>query len=380
MPYRRDIMFDITQLGEKIRLLRKSMKLTQSELAEKLHVSFQAISSWECGGTYPDIENLCRLAQTFDVSVDKLLTKQESDAERFMIGVDGGGTKSEFALFTSSGRVIKTFKLPGTNASTIGVAEAVKILCKGIELCLEAQPEISAVFIGNAGNKLQDIKSILAEKYPSINFAIDSDAVNAFCCAEGDAALICGTGSIMLRREGDGFRTIGGWGYMLGDPGSGFNFGREALRLGAGYEDGIHSDPMFYSLIKEKTGCDSVIRLDRKVPASIATLASVIFDAMAAGDELAEQVIHNEMKQLAAIVSATLPDGGRVVAVGGMMEHYRDALMPVLRQYVDERIEFVFPKLPPIYGACVACCERFLVARAKDFEQSFAEDYRRLNV
>ena len=54
---------------------------TQTDLADRIFVSFQAISSWECGSTLPDVENLCNLAKVFKVSVDELLQKKEVDKE-----------------------------------------------------------------------------------------------------------------------------------------------------------------------------------------------------------------------------------------------------------------------------------------------------------
>ena len=52
---------------------RKSMGLTQQQLAEKLHVSYQAVSKWENGTSCPDIDLLPRLAAVFHISIDALL-------------------------------------------------------------------------------------------------------------------------------------------------------------------------------------------------------------------------------------------------------------------------------------------------------------------
>ena len=63
--------------------LRKAQELTQEQIAEMLGVTSQAISKWECGTSYPDIEMLPIIANLFKVSTDYLLgvdvTKQESD-------------------------------------------------------------------------------------------------------------------------------------------------------------------------------------------------------------------------------------------------------------------------------------------------------------
>ena len=60
--------------GKAIVKLRKEKGLTQKELADKLNVSDKAVSSWETGKNYPDIETLQRLAVVLEVSVNGLLS------------------------------------------------------------------------------------------------------------------------------------------------------------------------------------------------------------------------------------------------------------------------------------------------------------------
>lgn len=66
-------MFDMKQIGKKITDLRKAHNMTQMELADKLGISFQAVSNWERGNTMPDISKLPELAEIFQISVDELL-------------------------------------------------------------------------------------------------------------------------------------------------------------------------------------------------------------------------------------------------------------------------------------------------------------------
>ena len=64
---------DPLKIGNYIRSLRKAAGLTQKELAEKLNVSFQAVSKWECGDALPDTALLPELCDLLDTTADKLL-------------------------------------------------------------------------------------------------------------------------------------------------------------------------------------------------------------------------------------------------------------------------------------------------------------------
>ncbi len=66
-------MFDVIEIGRRISRLRKEKDMTQPALADKMGVSFQAVSNWERGASMPDIGKLPELAEILGVSVDELL-------------------------------------------------------------------------------------------------------------------------------------------------------------------------------------------------------------------------------------------------------------------------------------------------------------------
>ena len=66
-------MFDMQKVGERIAALRRKENMTQADLADKLGISFQAVSSWERGATMPDISKLLELSRVLGTSVDALL-------------------------------------------------------------------------------------------------------------------------------------------------------------------------------------------------------------------------------------------------------------------------------------------------------------------
>lgn len=71
----------IDKVAEQICLLRKAKRLTQSELGERLGVSFQAVSKWERGETLPDTLLLPDLARVLETSVDYILSGGEKQIE-----------------------------------------------------------------------------------------------------------------------------------------------------------------------------------------------------------------------------------------------------------------------------------------------------------
>ena len=70
-------------LGENIRENRRRMGLTQEQLADRLGVSFQSVSRWEKGTTYPDMEKLPEIARLFEVSTDALFGYGEKEEKSY---------------------------------------------------------------------------------------------------------------------------------------------------------------------------------------------------------------------------------------------------------------------------------------------------------
>jgi len=96
-------MIDMKKIGKEITDLRKAHNMTQMELADKLGISFQAVSNWERGNTMPDISKLPELAEIFHVSVDELLKGNASLVNAVLDDTidtyleDGNATEQEIA-------------------------------------------------------------------------------------------------------------------------------------------------------------------------------------------------------------------------------------------------------------------------------------------
>lgn len=66
-------MLDTRKVGRNLKMLRERKSLTQSQVAEEVFVSRQAVSSWEVGNTMPSIETCIMLLDLYEVSLEELL-------------------------------------------------------------------------------------------------------------------------------------------------------------------------------------------------------------------------------------------------------------------------------------------------------------------
>lgn len=72
-------MLDREKVGKSIAFYRKESGMTQKELADLLHISYQAVSKWEVGVGIPTVEMLCELSSLFHVSIDAILNNEQWD-------------------------------------------------------------------------------------------------------------------------------------------------------------------------------------------------------------------------------------------------------------------------------------------------------------
>ena len=154
-------VFIVNRFAENLKAYRKAEKLSQGALAELLKLSPQSISKWERGESYPDIEKLVALSDIFKVSVD-CLVGHSNEHKKIMIAVDGGGTKTEFIMFSEDGVILEHLKLGGCNPNSVGIEASVEILCRGIDTFLNICHDVCGIYIGAAGVLLGTGASALA--------------------------------------------------------------------------------------------------------------------------------------------------------------------------------------------------------------------------
>ena len=163
--------------------------------------------------------------------------KQES--LRYVLGIDAGGTKTRALLADETGRVVAEALGGGANLATHGELQVEKVLHSLVEkLEREGGGRAGAVALGIAGADRPADRAVLREILRRIGFRerviVANDARIAFVAGSRlrvGLALVCGTGSIAWGQNASGaIARAGGWGWHLGDEGSGFWIGERAIR------------------------------------------------------------------------------------------------------------------------------------------------------
>jgi len=375
-------MLDINLLGNRIREFRKQRGLTQNAFAEALHVSFQAVSNWERGIAPPELENLINIATYFGVLVDDLLRPQN---DALFLGIDGGGTKTEFLLVSADGYVQKRLVKSGCNPNDIGCAKMIALLLDGIGTVFQEFPSTKSVFCGIAGISTGDyakrLHDELKKRYPQINIQVKNDSFNLFALEEdADMAVISGTGSVVFVKDANAYKRLGGWGYLLDGAGSAYDIGRDALREALRQEDMKEGPSLMSRMLCKKLNTDSVWNHINTVYSEgkpyIAGLASVVFEAYRQEDARAKEIIDQNAKALAELLNAGIGLYGAkplAIASGGIFEHYGDIISAHIGKYSNVILKI--SELPPIYGACRSACRMGECRLADEFYENFKKTY-----
>ena len=376
-------------IGENIRLHRKQIGITQTELADKLYVTSQTVSKWEKGISLPTLDNIVSLSDIFSVSIDNLVRKTADKSDSGYIAVDGGGTKTEFLLFTHTGNIIKRIVLEGTNPNIVGMEKAFLTLKTGIDILKSSQFHISGIFIGIAGcggkENNQEITRLFKTEYPKDNFLIQSDMVNVINSVRNIkkcVASICGTGVVTFAYDGKNLTRFGGWGYLFDYSGSGFDIGRDAIRYALEYETGLKPHSILYEKIKAGHGEEidtSIGDIYKKGNDYIASFAPIVFEAYKEGDSISEEIIRKSATHLANLINIASEkcDCGNTCIISGGLTKDKDILEKFLRENLKKEIRVIFPEFHQIYGAALKCLSLFGPDEYDEclFDKNFKEKY-----
>jgi glucosamine kinase len=291
----------------------------------------------------------------------------------FVVGVDGGGTKTLGVLADLQGATVATHTVGPTNPNVVGIDASALTLSSLIRhLCSQAscrRGNLKGIVLGLAGGGGEKIQQELREKVlhglhengisdPPVQIVTDIRIAleGAFGGAPG-IAVVAGTGSSLMYKTADGnVELIGGWGRILGDEGSGYFIGLEALKAVTHDYNGMASAEALRKALAERFGLDSRYRIIESVYRQqfpVPSLAPLVLDLAGQGDQVSCGILKHAATLLGDQIGAALSRMGDgevgMVLFGGLVEHdtlYKDIFIAELTsRFPQVRVQ------PPLFSA-----------------------------
>jgi N-acetylglucosamine kinase-like BadF-type ATPase len=263
-----------------------------------------------------------------------------------LLGLDIGGSKTH-ALLVVDGEVISDVTVGSANVASVGPAAAEAVL----DELVGALPDDAAAAIVCAGAAGADSRSgrdrlarLLLGRFPEARVEVvhDTRIILAAAEIEAGAVVIAGTGSSGWAVDRDGHEArAGGWGYLLGDEGSGYALVRSAVRQALRERDsGCATGRLTRALLAATGARDALDLLDlfygRPDRRYWAGHAGLVIEAAAAAVPEAERIVSSAAAALADLgieVTRQVGRPGPVVLAGGLLVHH-----PFLADLVTSRL------------------------------------------
>ncbi|MGN7399471.1 N-acetylglucosamine kinase [Cytobacillus praedii] len=305
-----------------------------------------------------------------------------NDQSFHLLAVDGGGTKTLAVITDSTGSILGEGRAGASNYQVIGKEMAIKALVASIQGALaEAaalnggpvrfEKTVFALAGIDTSNDELEVQEMVEESIKQLGLAthmllVENDCLSALLGAtqnKAGALLISGTGSIVFAHDGRGnfFRT-GGWGYRVGDEGSGYWIGKEAIRSIMKMNDGREKETILSQLILQKFGFQKIEDLYNWVysPAycvdDVGALTALVEEAYKLGDKVSQGILDEAAAELTLLLETTIEKAGiakeefQLILQGGVIQnnHYiRDRVLDSLKTSA-ERVKVLDTDQKPI--------------------------------
>ncbi len=267
---------------------------------------------------------------------------------KYLFGVDGGGTGCRVVLADNTGSILSKTKGGPANIETSfssarnNIVEACKNALSQASLP-ETIFENSFAVLGLAGSNMGDFDKELSKQLPfKRNLIINDGEITlegAVGHSDGCIAAI-GTGSVFTGRVNGAIRQIGGWGFILGDNGSGAKLGCDILKAAIRCHEnlGTHSDLTNKIMQEFNNSIVNVVKhtLDFK-PKDYAQFAPLVLEYYEKEDHNACQIINYEISIIEkSIRSAGFQPEKPFCLLGGLGNFYKKHISPEFSKFVVE--------------------------------------------
>jgi len=295
--------------------------------------------------------------------------------KKYFLGFDGGGTHLRGCLIDERGNVLAVASHPPASfpklKETIGepVAALVRELQAraGLSTGVVSAAGFCSTGVGRPADR-EIVERALNEKKIAQKIIAESDALAALTGALGGGPgiiVIAGTGVIGFGRDlNNEIIRVGGWGYLLGDEGSGFSLVQAALTAALKDWDGRGPKTALRKIFERHfsvTNIDLIISqiynsdFDR---GKFAELAPLVFETADQGDAAAKEIVHNAGRAHGYLINAAVQRGKWQppipLALIGNLFRRRDVLLPGLWEVLSEKhFHLMPPRFEPVVGAAL---------------------------
>ena len=297
-------------------------------------------------------------------------------SHNLVVGVDGGGTKTEAVVMDVNYEVLGAGVSGPSNPLRVGVAnaaaavrEAIDRACEGSQLRLT---DLRMAEVGLAGARREELRSRMREVLtdtgiPEIEVVGDAD-IALYGATDGEPGLvvIAGTGSVCCGTNGRGKQICaGGWGPLVGDEGGASWIARKALRAIARGADGrgpqtvLADAAIAYFHISSADDLSTAIYAPTITNERIAGFARRVAKAAKAKDQIAEEILAEAGKELGIAAAAVIRklkmerEVFQVAFVGGVFNDGGELVLAPMRDEVNKTASRAY-LAPPRFSPAVA--------------------------
>jgi N-acetylglucosamine kinase-like BadF-type ATPase len=291
----------------------------------------------------------------------------ENKKQKYVIGVDGGGTKTEAALADLKGRILRIEKTGPSNPRNIGIEKCILSVSEAIKKVKKGK-NISSIIIGLPAME-EEFKLSKPRILKRLNFKektkIVSDQLIAFKTGtqEKDGlVIISGTGCVCHGWRGKKEAKASGWGWLT-DEGSGFWTGQKGFQAALKELDGRGPETEITKIlfkewkVKNKEDLLKIVYSENLVR-NTSLISRIVDKACLKGDKIAVSIMTEAGRELAIAASTVIRklnfqnQSFPLVIIGGMFDS--KTVLATFKGEVKKiapKVKFLRPKIDPVIGA-----------------------------
>lgn len=296
-----------------------------------------------------------------------------------IIGVDGGGSKTIALLADRQGKILgsadagpSNYQILGLEGAAANIADAISpLLVSAATNRTTVQVVVGVAGAGRTQDRRRLTRVLIQRLQQAAEVYITTDAHIALVGAVGGnygVAINAGTGAIAVGLNMNGqFARADGWGYVLGDEGSGYWIGLEATRAALRAYDGRGEHTVLEKMVTEHYGIEKLsdlveeTRQHRLLPSKVSKLVPRVFQAAEIADGVAANILAEAGRRLGRSAKSVIQqlkmenEEFGLALVGGVFRNANlDLLMHGLEGAIAQvapRCQMLSPRFPPEIGA-----------------------------